>query len=112
MHKVPQMIYELRQYRIKPGRIDDIHRMFREVILPLFEKLGIVSLGYWVPEEKGEFDLHYVVAYADTQARERLWPAFLADPDWVAEEASWTDGSPLEEIKSTVMRPTDYSPAG
>ena len=105
------MIYELRQYRIKPGRMEDCHRMFRDVILPLFEKLSVRSIGYWEPEHKGEFDLHYVIAIDSAEAHERLWPAFLADPDWLAEQASWTDGSPVEMIKSTVMRPTDYSPA-
>jgi hypothetical protein len=106
------MIYELRQYRIKPGRMEDCHRMFREVILPLFEKLGIESIGYWEPEHKGEFDLHYVVAFDSAEARARLWPEFTAHPDWVAEQARWTDGPPYEMTKSTVMRPTDYSPAG
>lgn len=105
------MIYELRQYRIKPGRMEDCHRMFREVILPLFEKLGIESLGYWEPEHKGEFDLHYIVAFESAAARERLWPEFIAHPDWQAEKASWTDGPPYEMTKSTVMTPTAYSPA-
>ena len=105
------MIYELRQYRIKPGRMDDCHRVFREVILPLFEKLGIVSLGYWEPEQKGEFDLHYVVAFENPQARERIWLEFLAHPDWLAATGDWGDDPPYETTKSTVMTPTDYSPA-
>ncbi len=106
------MIYELRQYRIKPGRMEDCHRMFRDVILPLFEKLGIKSLGYWEPEHKGEFDLHCIVAFDSAEARERLWPEFADHPDWVAEQASWADGPPYEMTKATVMWPTDYSPAG
>ncbi len=105
------MIYELRQYRIKPGRMEDCHRMFLEVILQLFEKLGIRSIGYWEPEHKGEFDLHYVVAFDSAEARERLWPEFLADPDWVAETERWADDPPYEMTKSTVMTPTAYSPA-
>jgi hypothetical protein len=34
------VIYELRQYRIKLDRIEDCHRMFREVMVPLFGRLG------------------------------------------------------------------------
>ncbi len=108
---VHQMIYELRQYRIKLGRMEDCHRMFREVIIPTFKKLGIKSIGYWEPEHKGEFDLHYIVAVVSPEERERRWPEFIAHPDWQAEKESWTDGAPYEMTKATVMSPTDYSPA-
>ena len=80
--------------------------------MPLFENLGIKSIGYWEPEHKGEFDLHYVVAFDSAEVRERIWPEFLAHPNWVAETGRWTDGPPYEMAKSTVMWPTDYSLAG
>lgn len=104
------MIYELRQYRIKPGRMDECHRMFRNALLPIFAKIGIVSIGYWEPVEAGEFDLHYLVAFESAEARERLWPNFLADPDWLALKASWNGDPPYESTKATVLSPTEYSP--
>ena len=106
------MIYELRQYRIRPGRLDDCHRMFREVVLPVFDAIGIRSIGYWEPAHKGEFDLHCIVAFDSAEARERLWEEFSNHPDWQAERARWQDGPPYEMTKSTLMTATDYSPGG
>lgn len=105
------MIYELRQYKIKPGRMADCHRMFREAIIPAFERAGIRSIGYWEPVEPGEFDLHYLVAFESVEARATAWPAFIADPEWQAEKASWADGPPYATTLATVITPTDYSPA-
>ena len=105
------MIYELRQYRIKPGRIEDCHRMFREVVVPLFGRLGARPVGFWEPGHRGEFDLNCVIAFESAEARERIWAEFTADPDWQAETARWTAGPPYEMTKSTLMIPTEYSPA-
>lgn len=103
------MIYELRQYVIKPGRMADCHRMFREVIIPTFEAHGIRSIAYWEPAEPDGRTFIYMVAFENAEARAKAWPAFISDPRWQGEKASWTDGAPYESTSATVLAPTAYS---
>jgi hypothetical protein len=106
------MIYELRQYRIKPGRMDETHRVFREQLIPVFEDLGIISIGYWEPVEAGEFDLHYLLAFENAEARERIWSEFYVHPAWLEIKAGFAGDPPYETTTATVLTPTDYSAAG
>ena len=71
-----------------------------------------VSLVAFGSLGRGEFDLHYLVAFQSAEERERIWPEFIAHPAWQAEKAAWTDGPSYETTKATVMTPMDYSPAG
>ncbi len=103
------MIYELRQYEIKPGRMADTHRMFKEVCIPAFEELGIQPLGFWEPFEPDGQTFVYLLGFESAEARERIWEAFKIHPGWLAEKASWSDGSPYEKVTPTVLAATEYS---
>ncbi len=104
------MIYELRQYVIKPGRMSDCHRMFQDAVIPLFEELGIRVVGFWEPLEPDGRHFVYLLAFESAEARQDAWPKFAAHRKWQAEKASWTDGAPYETVTPTVLAPTDYSP--
>ena len=39
------MIYELRVYQIAPGKMETLHRVFKETVVPLFEQYGIKIVG-------------------------------------------------------------------
>jgi hypothetical protein len=41
----------MRTYHAAEGKLEALHERFRKHTLPLFEKHGITSLGYWVPVE-------------------------------------------------------------
>jgi len=104
------MIYELRQYVINPGRMSDCHRMFKNVVIPLFEELGIRTVGFWEPLEPDGRTFVYLLGFETAEAREAIWPKFIGHDKWQAEKASWTDGAPYETVTATVLAPTDYSP--
>ena len=104
------MIYELRQYVIKPGRMPDCHRMFEDVVIPLFEELGIRVVGFWEPLEPDGRSFVYLLGFENAEAREDIWPKFIAHDKWLAEKAGWSDGAPYETVTPTVLAPTDYSP--
>ena len=104
------MIYELRQYVIKDGRMQDCHRLFRDVIVPLFHEVGIRTLGFWEPIEPDGKTFVYLLGFESAQARDAIWPKFIAHEAWIAEKATWTDGAPYETTSATVLAPTDYSP--
>jgi hypothetical protein len=52
-----------------------------------------------------------MVAFADMDARERLWRETLSDPELVQAFAeSEQDGPLIARMTNTIMRPTSYSP--
>lgn len=52
-----------------------------------------------------------MLAFPSRFARHEAWRAFDMDPEWQrAYEASRAGGSLVENVESTLLRPTDYSP--
>lgn len=104
--------YEMRVYYAAPGKLDELHARFRDHTCKLFEKHGIVNVGYWVPTENLESKLIYLLSYPDREARDKSWKGFMADPDWkAAHKASEAKGTLVAKVESTFLQATDYSPA-
>ena len=55
------MRYQLREYTIEEGRLDDFVREWREHVLPLRVSMGFNVLGPWVEREASRFV--WIVAY-------------------------------------------------
>jgi hypothetical protein len=105
-------VFEIRTYHTFPGRLDALHKRFREHTLKLFEKHGMTNVGYWVPQDSPakESTLIYVISHASREAAKTNWAGFLADPEWKkVAEASQVDGKIVERIESVFMDATDYS---
>ena len=103
--------YELRVYYAAPGKLDELNTRFRDHTCKLFEKHGIVNLGYWAPIDNPENKLIYILAYPSREARETSWKKFMADPDWqTAYKASEVNGKLVTKFESTFLAATDYSP--
>src|SRR5882724_9944946 len=81
--------FEMRIYYATPGKLDDLLARFRNHTTALFEKHGIVNIGYWLPLTSSENKLVYLLAYPSREAREKSWKEFGADPTWqeVAKES-------------------------
>ena len=105
--------FELRIYTAAPGKMEALHKRFREHTTKLFEKHGIKNVGYWTAvDEKHQGRLYFILAYPDQQSRERMWTeGFAKDPEWlkVAQE-SQKDGKLVDSIEQVFLAPTDYSP--
>ena len=103
--------YEMRTYYSPPGKLDELHARFRNHTCKLFEKHGIVNIGYWVPVDNTNNKVIYVLAYPSREAREQSWKAFMADPDW---QAAWKEseqnGKLVAKVESAFLQATDYSP--
>ena len=103
--------YEMRVYYAPAGKLEDLHARFRNHTCKLFEKHGMVNIGYWVPLENTENKLVYVLAYPSREAREKSWKAFTADPEWQkARTDSEKNGKLVAKAESFFMVATDYSP--
>ncbi len=103
--------YEMRIYYAPPGKLDALNTRFRDHTCKLFEKHGMVNIGYWLPLENTENKLVYILAYPSREARETSWKAFMADPDWQsAYKASEKDGKLVAKADVTFLAATDFSP--
>ena len=107
-----ERIFEMRTYYAPAGRLDDLNARFRQHTLKLFEKHGMVNIGYWMPIDKPDNKLIYVLAYPSREARDASWKAFMADPAWqAARKQTEANGPIVSKVESVLMGLTDYSPA-
>src|SRR5215213_2448475 len=106
------MIHELRIYTAHPGKMGPLIARFRDHTTGLFEKHGIVNVGYWTNSIGGRSDeLLYILGYEDLAQRDRAWAAFQADPDWQKARAeSEKDGPLVHHIENRILNPTKFSP--
>jgi hypothetical protein len=103
--------YELRIYTANEGKLDALNARFRDHTCKLFEKHGLTNVGYWVPADKSDNRLIYVISSPNRASHAKSFKAFLNDPDWKkAYKASTKDGALVAKIDSTFMSATDYSP--
>ena len=101
-------VFELRTYYAHPGKLEDLHRRFREHTIRLFKKHGMTIVGFWQPTNPGmENTLIYLLAYKDRAARDASWKAFQSDPEWVKVRTDLQVGS---AVQSVFMNSTDYGP--
>jgi hypothetical protein len=104
--------YEMRVYYAPPGKLEALNARFRNHTCKLFEKHGMVNIGYWVPTDNPDNKLVYILAYPSREARDQSWKDFMADPDWQAVvKASEVNGKILAKADSIFLSATDFSPA-
>lgn len=104
-------VYEMRVYYAAEGKLDALHARFRDHTTKLFEKHGMMNIGYWVPLENPDRKLIYFLAYPSLETREKSWKAFLADPEWkAAQKASEVNGRLVTKVEPLFLSATDYSP--
>jgi len=104
-------VFEMRTYWAPAGKLDAMNARFREHTLKLFEKHGMVNIGYWMPIDNPDNMMMYLLAYPNREARDASWKAFLADPAWhEVRKKTEADGRIVEKIESVLLSATDYSP--
>lgn len=111
--QAPERVFELRTYTTHPGRLDALHARFSEHTIRLFERHGMVNVGYFTPQDPPQADLTlvYLLAHDSREAAAANWQAFIADPEWQQVYAdSRADGAIIDRLDSVFMAPTEYSP--
>jgi len=105
------MIYELRVYRCLPGRLPALLKRFENATLKLWEKHGIRQAGFFTTLiGESNNDLTYLLQWESLAQREKLWTAFMTDPDWTAARTkSEEDGQIVGNIVSQFLAPTAFS---
>jgi len=107
----PTPVYELRVYTTHPGKLPDLLARFKNHTCKLFERHGMVNVGYWVPVEQKEGDkLFYILKHSSRAAAEASWKAFGADPEWVkVRTESEAKGPIVVGVESRFLTATDFS---
>ncbi len=99
-------VYELRNYRLRPGAVKTWCGHFVEA-LPVREKYSKL-VGLWTTEAGQPNEVCHIWVYKDLNARAEARGAATADKEW---QAFLKTGGPLiEEMWSTVMLPAAHSP--
>ena len=75
------MLFELRQYRVKPGQMDNWVSYMEEVIIPFQVSKGMVIAGSFIGEE--EEDLYvWIRRFENEEDRKRLYEAVYESDTW------------------------------
>jgi NIPSNAP len=102
-------VFEMRTYYAHPGKIEDLHKRFRDHTTALFKKHGMENVGYWVAWDKPEV-LVYILAHKSKEAADASWKAFREDPVWLAaRKASEAAGPIVQKVEVAWLSATDYS---
>ena len=106
------MIYELRKYKVAPGRMNELHERFKSHTLRLFEKYGIKPIAFWTSVDEEESDyLTYLLQFDDLEAQTKAWKMFMEDEERIKIwNKSNENGKLVIDIVSKTLKATEYSP--
>jgi hypothetical protein len=108
-------VYEMRTYYTEPGKLPDLMARFRDHTVKLFEKHGMVNIGYWVPADAKDgagSKLIYLLEHKSREAAKASFKAFGGDPAWQdARKKSEAGGKIVAKVESIFLTPTDYTKA-
>lgn len=106
-------VFELRTYTSYEGKLPEVLARFRDHVMKLFEKHGMINVAYWVPQDApaSQNTLIYVLAHSSREAAKMNWDAFRKDPEWqrVRNETE-ANGKLVLKIESVFMDSTEFSP--
>jgi hypothetical protein len=111
--QTPAKVYELRTYTAPAGKLEDLHKRFRDHTLRIFQKHGMTNVIYLAPTDAplSQNTLVYLLAHESRDAAKKSWADFAADPEWKKVSAeSQVNGRIVEKVESIFVQATDYSP--
>ncbi len=103
------MIYELREYRIKPGCLEEFVRFMDEELLPFQASQGVTVVGsFTVPGDSGRYV--WIRAFADEKERERVCQEVYGGAQWEGRFGpKCGDLMEAEGIQVSLLKPTPGS---
>lgn len=106
-------VFEMRTYYAAPGKMEALHKRFKDHTCKLFEKHGMTLVGFWSPTDPKEAEqkMVYILAFPSREAADKAWQEFQDDPVWKdAKAASEKDGKLVDKVERVFLKATDYSP--
>src|SRR4051812_4780477 len=106
-------VFELRTYYTNEGKLDDLHKRFRDHTCTLLTKHGADVIGFWTPTDDKDGKggkLVYLLGFPSREAAKKCWDEFGKDPEWQrVREESHKNGVLVKKVDSVFLEPTDYS---
>lgn len=105
-------LFELREYSAMPGKLPALVKRFGDFTIGAFKRHGFRQVGYWTPMMGGHnHSLIYMLAWESYEERTRQFAEHRADPERARAFAeSERDGPLVENVATTMMEPTAFSP--
>jgi hypothetical protein len=105
-----QRVFELRTYTPAEGKLQDLHKRFRDHTMRIFKKHGMENVIYLAPQDAPLKDstLIYIISHANRDQAKKNWAEFGADPEW--QKVAAESGVGRVKVDSVYADPTDYSP--
>ena len=107
-HEPIKMIYEVRTYDVKPGRLADYLKLFNDVGLPARKNFGVL-VGFWFTEFGPLNQVVHLWQYESLDKRAVLRAELLKQPPWV--DDFLPKALPmLDKMNSVVLNAAPFSP--
>lgn len=87
-------------------------KMFNEGEIGIFQRLGMMPVFFGETiAGRNQPSLTYMLAYDSLAAREKVWNAFMGDPEWQKLRATpgYSDAEIVSNISNMILRPAPYS---
>jgi hypothetical protein len=105
-----QRVFEVRTYTTAEGKLEALHKRFRDHTLRIFKKHGMDNVIYLAPQDAPLKDntLIYIISHANREQAKKNWAEFAADPEW--QKVAADSGVGRVKVDSVFADATDYSP--
>ena len=105
-------IYLLSSMTAKPGKLEEIHALIRDRLMPQLAKLGLPTLGVFVPVENSAGKVVSISAFANAEAAEKFKDAVENDAEIKTQLAQLHElADDTQKEPPRVLTATDFSPA-
>lgn len=104
------MIYEMRTYTLRPTRMGDWLALYKGHGLAVQQELLGKLVGFFTTEFGVVNQVVHIWAYDSLDDRAARRAALASDPRWTEFSARNKELDAIVELKSTILKPTDFSP--
>lgn len=105
--------FDLRIYSVLPGKLDAFRNRWRDFAVPIYERHGLHSVGWWVTEKTdaaGNDQFVCLLAGESIAAIQKSISAFHQDADWQrVEKETEREGKFRSSVTAYQLTPTDFS---
>ena len=98
-------VFELRTYTAADGKLEALHKRFREETVPkFFPRHGMTNIWYGKPMDAplSQNTMAYMIAFPSREAAKKSWDSFRADQEWA--KVAPQSGVGQVQIQSMLLR--------
>ena len=104
------MIYEMRTYTLKPTRMADWLALYKSHALAVQQEYLGKLVGFFTTEFVTTNQVVHIWAYEILDERDARRAKMAADQRWGEFSAKNKELDAIVELKSSILKPTDFSP--